>query len=811
MQSVNRYWIEPLEPRVFLAFDTNIPRIPGEYHFYADAALHTSGLVGTFVDQSLRADSDRGDWRVSQPVSGTRIDTNFDLTGAEWGNRAAVGLTHGNDSGWGDFSVQWDGYLQIVTSALGLNASAFSGSRLYVDLNRDGNFDAGEVADNGWGSLHDWTAARSPRLDAGVYAVRIQYEADELVNSFQVTANPAPMVRVAYLVPSNRTPQDGATDALRDGVRWMQQWYSDQMDRNGFGPRTIRYETESDGVTPKVYTVRVGVTDADIRRDLWSSTLAAAGDAGVPVFADGQNWLLVPESHLELSDGSVVGDGSLGSDAGTGYATDGGAAVISGNLIPWLTPGFLTDDRAYLGMKLPGIGPYPLGPAPWYDGTTVSQRSSGAHGALVHELTHGMGLPHEFVNDDNAHGNIMGNGFRGFRGAAYPFRYGGDDAYLSYAQALALSTSPFLNPEADASAEQSLPQISEITAGTIDLSAGQVGIHFHATDDASLAAAILTRGGDIVGQMPLSGRVFDGTIRTPYFDAGAAADYAVTVYDVNGNRSQRITQVTPRAGPNRAPRPFLHVTPSTIEVNQSAFLDATKSVDPEGGALRTEWDLGDGAFGPISAPGSLGANKRFTVPGVYEIRVRLTDASGASSVSSPVPLRVLPPGPTLVSSIVNDGASTQRSTVRGLTLTFDRPVTLLPNAVRLTLRGGAATGLVVSNPSGDRETYRLTFATADGALSDGMYDLRISNTGVVADAYLAQPLSGGTRTVTFHRLLGDLDGDGVVGVNDVALMRRIMATPMAAGAAPDGYDLNGDGLLSAIDLAILRLRLRRRV
>ena len=113
------------------------------------------------------------------------------------------------------------------------------------------------MTDNGWGALHAWGPARSTRLDPGVYPVRIQYEADDLVNSFQITANPAPMVRVAYLVPSNRTPQDGAVENLRDGLRWMQRWYADQMDRHGFGPKTIHFETEPDGVTPKVYTLRV--------------------------------------------------------------------------------------------------------------------------------------------------------------------------------------------------------------------------------------------------------------------------------------------------------------------------------------------------------------------------------------------------------------------------------------------------------------------------------------------------------------------------------------------------------------------------
>jgi hypothetical protein len=171
-------------------------------------------------------------------------------------------------------------------------------------------------------------------------------------------------LRVAYVVPSNRTPQDGAAASLRDGLRWMQDWYRVQMDRNGFGPKTVVFETESDGVTPKIYTVRVQATDADLRRNLWGGTLSAAGDAGVPLFADGQDWLLVPECHVQSPDSTVSGGGSLGASAGTGFSTDGGVAVMGADLIPWLTPGALTDDQAYLGLHFPGLGPYPLGPAP---------------------------------------------------------------------------------------------------------------------------------------------------------------------------------------------------------------------------------------------------------------------------------------------------------------------------------------------------------------------------------------------------------------------------------------------------------------
>src|SRR6185295_1076479 len=70
------------------------------------------------------------------------------------------------------------------------------------------------------------------------------------------------LVRVAYVIPTNRTAQANAIANLRNAITHYQAWYLDQMERNGFGPKTFRYETEADGVTPKINIVTVGQKDA---------------------------------------------------------------------------------------------------------------------------------------------------------------------------------------------------------------------------------------------------------------------------------------------------------------------------------------------------------------------------------------------------------------------------------------------------------------------------------------------------------------------------------------------------------------------
>ena len=86
----------------------------GEFRLFTDNSLTVPGLVGSYVDDSLRFYSPQDDWRISQTIAGTRIDPEIEFLSNSWGVRAEVGLTGGTDANWDDFSVQWDGYLQVL-------------------------------------------------------------------------------------------------------------------------------------------------------------------------------------------------------------------------------------------------------------------------------------------------------------------------------------------------------------------------------------------------------------------------------------------------------------------------------------------------------------------------------------------------------------------------------------------------------------------------------------------------------------------------------------------------------------------------
>ena len=619
-----------------------------EVEVFTDAACNTPGLVGSYVNANLRGYAAQDDWRVSQTISGTRVDETIDFQDTSWGSRAEVGLTGGSDSNWEYFSVQWDGYVQI-DSAVALATRSDDSSRMWIDIDGDGTFESEwpEFVDNHWGTGQSaTTGAASPMLEPGVYSIRLQYEEGSGGNIMQLLPMAPATVRVAYVVPSNRTAQPDAVDRLQYAVQEMQAWYREQMIRNGFGSKSFTYETESDGVTPKIHVVDVAETDDFLREDVWSNVGSAASNAGVPIWSSGQVWLLIPEIHVQNSDGSVDGGVALGGSWGSGM--DGGVAMIGGNGLAVMGPEDLIDDTSYAGQILPSVGPYPLVQNvsyAWFEGSTMSSLCSTYLGATIHEMSHGFGMPHDFRNDSNCDGNVMGNGLRGIRGAILPETYSDDDMWLSYGQAMALSNSPYFNPDR-LMPETVRPTVTMLTSGDVDPVDGLLHVAFTASDDTELAAAFITRNGDQVAELALDGTGFSGEFEIPYYTAGETYNYKIHVYDVYGNRTTADADITVSTGFNVAPQPYVDLSQCCIAVGQSLTLDASRTSDANdtSSSLLVEWDLdGNGVFDTLPSTRKT-RYVTFDTPGIRRIQARVTDLNGAAALSAPIGIRVYIPG-----------------------------------------------------------------------------------------------------------------------------------------------------------------------
>ena len=163
--------------RISLSETVAVGQVVPSSALFTDQNLTNSGVTGSYVDSSLRGVSVSDDWRTSQTIAGTRVDSQLHFGPGEFGDRATVGVTSGADNfNWDDFSVQWDGWVTVPDSAR-LMTRSNDGSRLWVDINRDGAFDASELVDNGWGSFLGTSVGDfSPSLTAGSYEFRVQFE-----------------------------------------------------------------------------------------------------------------------------------------------------------------------------------------------------------------------------------------------------------------------------------------------------------------------------------------------------------------------------------------------------------------------------------------------------------------------------------------------------------------------------------------------------------------------------------------------------------------------------------------------------------
>jgi Ca2+-binding RTX toxin-like protein len=637
---------EVMECRLLLtSLPTQLPDDIVSFRLVTDASQTTPGLTGSYVDRSLRDRALKDDWRVTQAISGTRVDAAINFRTADWGTRASVGITGGVDSDWENFSVQWDGFVEVLANGTTLWTRSDDGSRFWLDLNGDGAFDSSgaEFIDNHWGRSQTPTSGnQSVTLNAGLYRIRLQYEEGVGGNRVQLRTGPQHRLRVAYLIPSNREPQPEGVANLQTNVRNYQEWLADQMDRQGLGRKTFAYETEANGVTPRIHVLRLpnpdtAYRDADIQ-ETYRRVLAGAHEVGISPFANGEVWLLVHEAHVQNADGSRIGNVALGSGSGNG--SGGGVAVVDASKLSVLDADGLRDNRSYDGLIIPGYGPYPLkqGISFWsYEGTTVSSVASSFVGAMLHEVLHGFGLPHDYRNDVNFHGNVMANGLRGWRGYAYPELYPDDAIHLQRSSAITLNASRFLQPNL-AFTDDTAPTLSINSASFVG---GQVRIGFTASDTSQLAAAILIQGDQSIGEMLLTGTSVTRTFDTPYYQAGTNTEFAIKVFDTAGNMTRSSVQFTPLATVNHAPQPNIRASAEWVVPGQLVTLSAIGSSDSDpGSTLQVEWDTnGDGTF-DTSLSSNLTHTLSYATPGVTLVRARLRDNAGAMSISAPIPIRI---------------------------------------------------------------------------------------------------------------------------------------------------------------------------
>jgi parallel beta-helix repeat protein len=218
--------------------------------------------------------------------------------------------------------------------------------------------------------------------------------------------------------------------------------------------------------------------------------------------------------------------------------------------------------------------------------------------------------------------------------------------------------------------------------------------------------------------------------------------------------------------------------------------------------------------GPLHVPsaGASGFNSAFTQTAVPAFPDQNFSSANyyVDVVFSPSPTSI-----TLLSTTVDDGTA-QRSLVRSITLRFDHAVGLIPGAVTLSLLNTGGSGTNDGSAATDASAALGTPASADGgitwvvpilvstassnaigSLNDGIYTVTL-HAGSVVDAF-ANSLSGGDQSITFHRLYGDIDGNGTVNSADYFKFKAAFGSTSGQSNFNLYFDFDGNGKINSSD------------
>jgi hypothetical protein len=90
-----------------------------------------------------------------------------------------------------------------------------------------------------------------------------------------------------------------------------------------------------------------------------------------------------------------------------------------------------------------------------------------------------------------------------------------------------------------------------------------------------------------------------------------------------------------------------------------------------------------------------------------------------------------------------------------------------------------------------------------GSLVDGIYTLRVDPAKVTANAVA---MTTAPQPLTFHRLFGDINGDGAVNPLDYVGFRNTFGNELGNAGYVDPFDFNNDGAVNPLDYVQFRSR-----
>jgi YD repeat-containing protein len=395
----------------------------------------------------------------------------------------------------------------------------------------------------------------------------------------------------------------------------------------------------------------------------------------------------------------------------------------------------------------------------WHHYAIVMDTSAPASDQVI-PYVDGQAVPYVKTKSGTGAGNFANSTLYFMSRAASALFGAGDlDEVALYNRALPAST---IEDHYFGSVGGGAPPAASFTAAPNPAQTGEA-VNFDGSGSSDPDGTIVKYEWDLDGNGSLETETGAEPVAQKSYATAGSYDVRLRVTDSSGNKSSTVRTI---AVTNRAPVSSFTASPSSANKGQLVTLDASASTDPDGTIAKYEWDLdGNGTY-ETNTGTTPSASRSYGTAGIVEVRLRITDDKGATSISTQkVTITLLPPSASFT--------ATPSAAPTGTSVQFDAAASTDPdgkiakyewdldgNGTYETATGATATTSRSYATPGTFEV-KLRVTDDDGQTATASRTVTAQNRAPAA-SFTATPSPANTRQAVALNGAGSTDPDGTV-------------------------------------------------